>query len=370
MQYLTVYPLPGFAHAYLDINIGVENIDPVRSITTYADMNIGLAPFDESDAVAYLDFNVGLEPKPRNGAEYLDLNVIPRMGAYEPATYMDINVTSDTPTPHIWYVQPQIGPEGLMFRIVGQGFGVSQGEFNGKVVLSGIECPIVSWSAIPESASQVVRITRASMGDFSGSASNITLKPGITFPNAYVFTEGDTLEYEYRRIAPDTYLPGEFYWTPYFRLINSGGSIGAPNMTLWNDEYGNIIDRPDVPVGEVIKRSFPVPSVFYSQSTQRGTNWGFTWQGGTTADRPAHSVEIRNMMIRGADGVPKFWILGEDGSAVTLPGSTELAINLGITSSAFDAFIEYGATNKAHQEILALVPDGAESGMVQVILEA
>lgn len=370
-QYLTVYPLPGFAHRYLDINIGVENIDPVRTIAAYSDLNIGFGAFNESDGFAYLDFNIGLEPQPRVATEYLEMNVVPQMGPYEPATFMDVNVTSGTPTPHIWYVQPQIGPQGLMFRIVGNGFGVSQGQYNGRVFLGDLECPIQSWVDVPETATSVVRITRPYLTDDSG-VSNGYLRPGTYNTNSVIFQEGDYLELNYRRLSPSTYIPDDWYWTPYFYLRDTGSSNTSPNMTNWFDQWGNHIDaRLDIPVGTVLNRKFIVPAVFWQQSTYRGANFGWRYQAQATGERqpnrPAHVVEIQNYVYRAADGTPKLWAFGEDGSAVVIP-TNYITVSYDI-SVAFDGFIDQGATNKAHQEILALVPDGAESGMVQVVLE-
>ncbi len=376
MQYLTIYPLPGFAHAYLDFNIGVENVEPVKQITVYADLNIGLAAFDEHDGFAYTDFNIGLEQKPRLGAEYLELNVTPVLGTYEPSAYMDVNITAEVPTPHIWYVQPQIGPEGLMFRIVGSGFGVSQGQYDGKVLLGGLDCPVVSWTDVPESMSEVVRITRANLvtGDINAFVnSSGSVKPGNYSTNSIIFEAGDYLEYDYRRISPNTYVTEDYFWTPYFLLQQSTGSALLPNFTGWNDAYGNILARPNIPAGQVVTRKFPVPAVFWG-SAYRGVNWGWRYLtngapgAGVDPARPAHTVEIRNYVYRRADGTPKLWIFGEDGSSINLTTANGLVFTQGV-SSAFDGFIDQGATNRAHQEVLALVPDGAESGMVQIVLE-
>lgn len=367
-QFLTIYPVPGFAHAYIDANIGVENVDPVLRTLAYADLNVGLAAFDQRDVVAYAEFNVGLEEKPRIGAEYLDLNIVPTLGAFEPATFMDMNVvTNETPTPHIWYVQPQIGPEGLMFKIVGQGFGAFQGEYDGRVVLGDLDCPIVSWTNVPEGASQVTRISKTNVDDSSVGPYTMKPAPSYSSPNAVTFAPGDYLELEYRRLSPVTYLASEFYWHPYFQLRSPGNSLFNTNWTNWFDQYGvNILDRVDIPVGEVQKRIFHIPTVFETTDFRAvGLGWMYT---GTGSDgRPAHVVEIRNYVYKRADGTPVLWVFGEDGSPITITNAYSLIITQGVSGS-FDAFIDQGATNKAHQEILALVPDGADSGMVQVIL--
>lgn len=149
-QWVVVRPVPGFAHIYMDYNVGVQNIDPIPKTYLYLDFNVGLVFNQQEDGYAYLDFNVGLEPKPKLAAEYVNLNIVPRFGKYRRAAYLDFNVDDTAPqVPHIWWIRPTSGKEGLAFNIYGQGFGVSQGEYDATVKLGDLVCPVTHWEYVP-----------------------------------------------------------------------------------------------------------------------------------------------------------------------------------------------------------------------------
>ena len=152
-QTLTVFPIPGFASAYMDLNIGVANYANLPRTVLYTDFNVGIPLPPPLDTFHYVDFNVGLEKKPRLGAEYVDLVIRPAQTKNpRGSAYIDLNIDSTlTPKPHIWYIKPHVGAEGLAFEIVGQGFGNTQGEFDGVVRLGSLQTPVVSWSKIARS---------------------------------------------------------------------------------------------------------------------------------------------------------------------------------------------------------------------------
>jgi len=65
------------------------------------------------------------------------------------------NITTDTPTPHIWYVFPSFGREGWEFRIIGYGFGDTQGTYTGSATLDGLGLSILTWQLIAESSADL-----------------------------------------------------------------------------------------------------------------------------------------------------------------------------------------------------------------------
>lgn len=65
------------------------------------------------------------------------------------------DVTSATPTPHIWYVFPAFGREGWEFRIVGYGFGDTQGTYSGSVTLNGLAVGVISWELVAQTSADL-----------------------------------------------------------------------------------------------------------------------------------------------------------------------------------------------------------------------
>lgn len=71
--------------------------------------------------------------------------------------YLLGNVTTDTPTPHIWYLFPTFGREGWEFKIVGYGFGDTQGTYaNALARLNALTVGIISWQGFAEAASTLI----------------------------------------------------------------------------------------------------------------------------------------------------------------------------------------------------------------------
>jgi hypothetical protein len=60
------------------------------------------------------------------------------------------DVDTSTPTPHIWYVYPSFGREGWEFRIIGFGFGDTQGTYSGTVTLNALAVSVIGWALIAE----------------------------------------------------------------------------------------------------------------------------------------------------------------------------------------------------------------------------
>ena len=70
--------------------------------------------------------------------------------------YLLANVDTSTPTPHIWYLFPTFGREGWEFKIIGFGFGDTQGQHTGTARLNALAVGIISWSGVAELASTLV----------------------------------------------------------------------------------------------------------------------------------------------------------------------------------------------------------------------
>lgn len=62
--------------------------------------------------------------------------------------YQYANATTDTPTPHIWYLYPTYGREGWEFKIIGYGFGDTQATFSGSVTLNALAVGVTSWELV------------------------------------------------------------------------------------------------------------------------------------------------------------------------------------------------------------------------------
>jgi hypothetical protein len=69
---------------------------------------------------------------------------------------LDALVDTTTPIPHIWYLFPTFGREGWEFKIVGYGFGDTQGEHTGTARLNALAVGIITWAGFAEVASTLV----------------------------------------------------------------------------------------------------------------------------------------------------------------------------------------------------------------------
>lgn len=146
-RYLDVQAVLGSTAAYTDMNVGVtQTFD--GSVIAYSDMNVGAEEVLPTLA-RYSDLNVGLNPGWLLSARYTDLNVYPPTGEFLTAKYSDLNVDSTLrPIPHIWWIRPEQGREGYVFHVYGHGFGAFQTEWDGKVVLGALVCPVIRWERI------------------------------------------------------------------------------------------------------------------------------------------------------------------------------------------------------------------------------
>lgn len=393
---------------YSDLNVGVENVSPINRAVAYTDFNIGLEEFDERDGVAYSSFNVGLEVRPHVAVEYSDVNIYPAPGRYKRGAYVDFNVDpTATPVPHIWFVRPQQGKEGLIFNIIGQGFGTTKPEFDGKVMLGDLECTVTQWTTVPPGEGTAFRIA----GYWPTPTSTLVTPTGAYWAtaralynpghaggespdpsNVVTFAAGDTIEFEQTWIDT-TALYGEQAIIPWFQKVNNAMTSviswnSGVRMTDLVDQYGTTFNEALYFPGMTRFRKFDVPAGLVGV---KAANWGGALVGTGTTGRPDRVTEFQKFVIRDAAGVAKFWVTCDDGapeshrwgSASGVSGWPIGWSNIGVvgddndpwnfvglvTPSNSEAYIDWDSTSVAHEHIIAIVPDGAESGMVKVVLE-
>lgn len=163
-RYVDVNPILGSTTSYIEMNVGATGLEWAGAVA-YLDLNVGVEQEDAAAAVlAYSDMNVGVDPKWKQTTSYSDMNVYPPTGEYLPAGYADMYVLVERPTPHIWWIRPEQGREGYVFHIFGHGFGQQVNEYDGSVWLGALECQVVRWVTVPQSATtpEEMRITRGS----------------------------------------------------------------------------------------------------------------------------------------------------------------------------------------------------------------
>lgn len=119
----------GRGYAYVDVNIG---IDPAldQDAVGYVDQNIGIEEILDPDAVEYVLGNHGVE-------------ITRDPDAVEYGYVGDVN--TDQPTPHIWFLRPTSGRSGDGIEVVGLGFGDLQSTYSGQLQRK----PGTVWEALP-----------------------------------------------------------------------------------------------------------------------------------------------------------------------------------------------------------------------------
>lgn len=106
------------------------------------------------DALASIYENVGLSLSPTvSGSAEVYENVGLEVAASDDAfSYSYSFATSDVPTPHIWYLTPSSGRLGDAFTVVGMGFGSTEVEYLGSVLLEQQYVPPIFWGTIAAGA--------------------------------------------------------------------------------------------------------------------------------------------------------------------------------------------------------------------------
>jgi hypothetical protein len=127
MATVSAGPLSSVAYAYVDANVGVA---PTLSAvgTAFLDENVGLVKQPSADAVSYVDENVGLAlgVLTPSAVAYMDENIgLPIVpGSPDAIAYLDLgDVTTDVPTPYLWFVVPDVARPGDPLKIYVAGAG-------------------------------------------------------------------------------------------------------------------------------------------------------------------------------------------------------------------------------------------------------
>lgn len=366
-QWLDVRPVLGSVAQYIELNVGVTD-PPIAGTYAYIEMNVGL---DEStvvsELVTYAEMNVGTVIQPFQASEYTDFNIGPKLGTYEVAEYMDFNVvTNQVPVPHIWWVRPEQGKHGYVFNIFGQGFGQFQGQYSGKVRLGNLVCSIARWEMIPPDP---VATTVTVSGKPRATASTTSIPWLALVSPTITFEAGDTIDYDMFWDTGSSRLD----LFPYF--VQGSAVMGYGANLLLNDTTGDpwISDQPEA-YGAWHHRRFVVPTGHYLVG-RAATNFGIGWYGFDAA-QPFRAGSIRSFVIRRADGVVKAWITGDDNQnapSLAYTANTGTLQSATLTQEGYQIIHGQGldpdTITPEHGWVVAVVPSGAVSSMVRVVLE-
>lgn len=371
-RFLNVIPVLGSTSAYLDWNVGVINDDTINA-TAYMDFNVGLGTFDNQDGVGYLDFNVGVIPEWEAVAGYLDMNVYPPVVYQDGARYLDMNVTATRPNPTIWWIRPEQGREGYVFHIYGHGFGSFKNLYDGQVYLGTLICQVTRWVLVPR---QILLSEVRASGTRSSAPPSAQNPPRMTYNNVdtVVLAAGDTIEFDQRWDTSGgvalSIVPG--MWYSNVNPAVAGWVLNDVNGVPWAGAPAGL------GTGAWVHRKFTIPP------SGTGSNWvnapasnfGMMWLGsGANLEGGA----IRSFVIKNSAGDVKLWATNDDkhlGATVpigyTSIGGSALASTENIQESdriVHGQGLDPDEITVEHGWITVVVPNGAVSAMVKVVLE-
>jgi len=369
-KFLDVYPILGSTTEYIDINIGVEQAATLDLLAAYLEMNVGVETVSPLPVARYLNLNVGIESNLKLAAEYMNMNVFPPTGDYQAAVYTDLNaVTDETPVPHIWWIRPEQGKEGYVFNIYGHGFGAFQNEYDGEVHLGNLVCAIARWETVP--AAVVASTVKVSGRPRATSSTTDMPYVLLNSSDSHVVQEGDIFEYDVMWEVPSSTRLDIF---PSFSV---GATTTDMGMSPWllNDTTGDawVSDQPEA-YGAWHHRRFVVPagSPLIGQSISQ---FRIQWYGFDAA-QPIRTGSIRSFVIRSADETPILWVTGDDNESAPVLTYVANTGTLDYTEYSQEGYvIEHGQAldpdiiTPEHGWIVAIVPTGAVSSMVKVVLE-
>ncbi len=365
-----VRPVLGSWTQYIDQNIGTTD-PPLQSAFVYVEMNIGVAvdTLASKSTVPYLEMNVGVGPRILGLTAYTDLNVGPKFDPYVAMAYTDLNVDpSAVPEPHIWWIRPERGKEGYVFNIFGQGFGAHQNEYDGSIILGNLVCEANRWELIP---SQLTATTVSVSGKPRTTSSEQQL-PGVLLNSSGVIVEaGDIIEYDIRWAQPSGTQLNIF---PSFTISGSAFKPGYNAFTMTDTDGAAWNSGANIADGDWHHRKFVVPPG-HSLIGRTINEFRFAWYGFATSgsDREA---SLRSMVIRAADNTPKLWVMGDDRTST--PPLTYVANTGELQYATFEQEgfeihrglgLDPDVITPEHGWIVAVVPSGAVSSMVKVMLE-
>lgn len=359
---------------YVDENVGVEYNTPRMSSSVYIDENVGMVFDTIYDDAVYLDLNVGIGTVVPLifASEFLDENITPSWGEnVAAAVYMDIDIDpSKHPVPHLWWVVPEHGQEGWIFHLFGHGFGQSQSEFAGRVLVNELQSGIVDWSLIRSSLQRNELSLTARQGTSNGNRLKVLLA-SAPVPSMQMFT-GDSVVWE------------EYWDTP--PVSNLGFGI---SFILRGTERGSFSDASGTDDNGMLLRAGTARSPAYKTwlrhsytvvPADNGGSIGNFYLNFINDSTSAYEagVRIRNVGVKdGTTGNVKWWALPPSVVSFTPPTPITAEGGSAIISSTVwspDVIIDKGSglTDQVilpeHGHLVVSVPDGAVSGPVTVRL--
>lgn len=369
-SWFDVRPVLGSWTQYIDLNIGTLD-PPMPNTFVYVEMNVGVPPavFEESQIHTYLEMNVGVGPRVLGLTAYSDLNVGPKFDPYVAMAYTDLNVDlTVTPTPHIWWIRPERGKEGYVFNIFGQGFGAHQNEYDGSILLGNLVCEANRWELVPGR----LTATTVSVSGKPRTTSSEQLLPGVLLNSSGVIVEaGDIIEYDIRWEQPSGTQLNIF---PSFTISGTSIKPGYNVYTLTDTDGAAWNSGANITDGDWHHRKFVVPSG-HPLIGRTINEFRFAWYGfaASGSDREA---SLRSLVVRSADNNPKLWVMGDD--RLSTPPLTYLANGGTLQYATFEQEgfeihqglgLDPDVITPEHGWIVAVVPSGAVSSMVKVVLE-
>lgn len=131
--------------------------------------NVGIAPAGADEAVLEVYINQGvIAPVKVGAADYIFENVGPNFGLTPGAfDYIYLgDVSTNTPTPGIWFLDPDSGRAGDGIKIYGFGTGALQATYGGTVEayfgagVGWVSVPVLSWGIFPATANALTAARR------------------------------------------------------------------------------------------------------------------------------------------------------------------------------------------------------------------
>lgn len=373
-RWIDLTPILGSVAGYMEMNVGV-NSNARRTALAYLDMNVGVLPTGTVlRTTRYAEMNVGVLPRWKQTTSYLDLNVYPPTSAHRMASYADMDVTTDRPIPHIWWIRPEQGREGYVFHIFGHGFGAFENQYDGTVLIGNLMCQVTRWVRVPRA---VLPSTVHAVGTRAVSVSPGTVTPGRYIYNAQdsaTLQVGDTIEFDQKwDTTGGVALP--VYATFYSGANNPGSSVGNTltdtNGVSWTGEPAGAGN------GEWVHRKFVIPasgngSVWAGRSI---SSFGIMWFG---TGLGALGMSIRSFVVRAANGDLKVWATNDDkhlgsmdSNYISVNGSALISAEAVQVSDTIihGQGLDPDVITPEHGWITVVVPPGAVSAMVKVVLE-
>lgn len=373
-RFLNVIPVLGSTATYFDWNVGVIRPQTVNS-AVYMDFNVGVAAFAPQGSVQYSDLNIGVLPGWKAAGEYLDINIFPPVVYQNGARYLDFNVTTTRPTPTIWWIRPEQGREGYVFHIYGHGFGSFQNQYDGRVFLGSLICQVTRWSLVPPT---ILPASYRAQGSRASANPGTQTVPFFVYNNqdTIVLNGGDVIEYDQKWETSGTALnvfPTMSLQNNNITPLTSGFELTDVNGVLWGGTPAGATS------GGWVHRKYIVPTTGSGgASNWRGqpvNRFGLQWMGSGAGQQAGW---VRNFTIKDSFGNVRLYAtnddrhLGSTDAIYTSVGGSVLTSSEKIQESdriIHGQGLDPDEITVEHGWITVVVPNGAVSAMVKVVLE-